>query len=340
MARPSLAAFGWGVGFFAPPVFLSMREARAGRWRSSRRPSPCISSPGPRRRQSAWLYRRLGAPRATKVAALCLAGGAWAGRWPTAPWQLFVAGVIGGIGWGGMSAAALNAIVAPWFVRSRPVALAMAYNGASVGGIILSPLWVVAIGTLGFPLAAASIGLVIVVTTWFLADRVFSHTRSPWTCARRQRRGTLPASVTSTAARPLPGRLLWRDRRFLTLAAGMTLGLFAQVGLMAHLFSLLAPALGAQQAGLAMGLITAMAIAGRTALGWAMPLWADRRLVACASYAAQLAGSVVSSPPAPASRFSCSASCCSGWGSAMPRRCRRSSPRWSSRRTMCSVPWH
>ena len=37
-------------------------------------------------------------------------------------------------------------------------------------------------------------------------------------------------------------------RRFLTLAAGMALGLFAQVGLLTHLFSLLVPALGAQAA--------------------------------------------------------------------------------------------
>ena len=44
----------------------------------------------------------------------------------------------------------------------------------------------------------------------------------------------------------------------------MALGLFAQIGLVAHLFSLLVPALGAQQAGLAMGLATALAIAGRT----------------------------------------------------------------------------
>ena len=73
----------------------------------------------------------------------------------------------------------------------------------------------------------------------------------------------------------------------------MALGLFAQIGLVAHLFSLLVPALGAQQAGLAMGLVTAVAIAGRTLLGWAMPAGADRRLVACASYAAQLAGSIV-----------------------------------------------
>ena len=45
-----------------------------------------------------------------------------------------------------MGAAAINAIVSPWFVRTRPAALSMAYNGASIGGVIFSPLWVAAIG--------------------------------------------------------------------------------------------------------------------------------------------------------------------------------------------------
>ena len=57
----------------------------------------------------------------------------------------------------------------------------------------------------------------------------------------------------------------------LSLAAGMRLGLFAQIGLLAHLFSLLVPALGQQLAGFAAGLATAAAIAGRTLVGWLMP---------------------------------------------------------------------
>ena len=39
-----------------------------------------------------------------------------------------------------------------------------------------------------------------------------------------------------------------------------------------------------------MGLVTAMAIIGRSLIGWAMPADADRRLMACASYAVQIAG--------------------------------------------------
>ena len=93
-------------------------------------------------------------------------------------------------------------------------------------------------------------------------------------------------------APPLPGRALWRSRRFVALAAGTSLGLFAQIGLIAHLFSLLAPALGSQAAGFAAGLATACAIAGRTLTGWLLPPGADRRVAAAASYCLQACGSV------------------------------------------------
>jgi len=291
-----LAVFGWGMGFYGPPIFLSViREARG--W-----PLALVSTAvtvhflvgavvGARLPA---LHRRLGAPAVTKVGALSLAVGILGWSTATEPWQLFLATALSGAGWGAMSAAAINAIVSPWFVRTRPAALAMAYNGGSIGGVVFSPLWVAAIGMLGFATAAAAIGLVVALTMWVLTDLVFSRTpeqmgRTPDGDAP----GTRPTSLTSPAARPLPGALLWRNRKFLALSAGMALGLFAQIGLVAHLYSLLSPALGAQQAGLAMGLATALAIAGRTAIGWAMPLGADRRLVACAGYGAQLTGSIV-----------------------------------------------
>lgn len=291
-----LAAFGWGVGFYGPPVFLSaVREARG--W-----PLALISSAitvhfvagAATGANLPSLYRRFGASGVTKAAAVCLGVGACGWAIAAAPWQLFVAALISGAGWGGMSAAALNAIVSPWFVRARPAALAMAYNGGSVGGVMFSPLWVSAIGTLGFSMAAASVGLLMVLATWILADRLLFRTPQDMRLAPDGGvPGSPPASVTPMDARPLPGSLLWQDARFLTLSAGMTFGLFAQIGLTAHLFSLLAPALGAQQAGLAMSLVTLMAIAGRTLLGRLMPLGADRRFIACAGYAVQLAGSIV-----------------------------------------------
>ena len=196
-----------------------------------------------------------------------------------------------GAGWAGMGGAAVNAIVSPWFVRARPAALSMAYNGASVGGVVFSPLWVAAIAALGFPAAAAVIGTVMLVVIWILADLLMS--RTPEQMGLRPD-GDAPGALApvGSVAAPRPGSLLWRNATFATLAAGMAIGLFAQIGLIAHLFSLLVPTLGAQGAGLAMGLATAMAIVGRTAIGWLMPSGADRRRVAAASYAVQIVGCV------------------------------------------------
>jgi MFS family permease len=290
-----LAAFGWGLGFFGPPVFLSVIHESHG-W-----PLVLISGaislhfligavvganlPA--------LHRRFGAAAITKTGAVAMAAGLAGWSMANAPWHLFVAATLSGAGWATMSAAALNAIVSPWFARTRPLALSMAYNGGSVGGIVFSPLWVAGIGALGFPVTACAVAAVTVTLVWALAERVFSKT--PEMVMSRLDGDALDApavSVTSAAARPLPGLLLWRDLRFRTLAAGMTLGLFAQIGLMAHLFSLLVPALGAQRAGLAMSLVTVMAMTGRTLVGWLMPPGADRRLLACGGYVLQAAGCV------------------------------------------------
>jgi hypothetical protein len=291
-----LAVFGWGIGFYGPPVFLSaVHDARG--W-----PVALVSTAvtvhflvgAVAGANLPAFHRRFGAPTVTKAGALCLAVGVFGWAAAASPWQLFVTATLSGAGWGAMSAAALNTIVSPWFVRTRPAALAMAYNGGSIGGVIFSPLWVAAVGALGFSSAAAAIGLIMTLTMWVLAELFFSRTPQQMGLAPDGDTPDTPEiAVTSPAAKPLPGALLWSDRKFMTLSAGMAIGLFAQIGLTAHLFSLLVPALGAQRAGLAMGLVTAMAVAGRTLLGWLIPVGADRRLLACAGYAAQLAGSIV-----------------------------------------------
>jgi MFS family permease len=291
----TLAVFGLGMGFHGPAVYLhAIHESRG--W-----PLALISTavtvhflvgaivvanlPA--------LYRRHGIPTVTKAGAVLLAVGIFGWAIAAAPWQLFAATLLSGAGWVTMGVAAINAIVAPWFNRARPAALAMAYNGGNIGGVVFSPLWAAAIGAVGFPAAAAGIGLVMAITMWILADRVFSRTPQQMQLTPDgDAPGAAAASLTSSAAKPLPGSRLWRDPKFLTLAAGMALGLFAQIGLIVHLFSLLVPALGATPAGLAMGLVTVMAIIGRSLIGWAMPADADRRLVASASYAVQIAGCV------------------------------------------------
>ncbi len=207
------------------------------------------------------------------------------------PWQLFAAALASGGGWVTLGAVSVNAVIARWYERARPVALAKAYNGASIGGVVFSPLWVALIASVGFLSATAIVGVVMVAVVAFLARLVFARTRDQLGQLRDgDAPGTPPANVTSADARPLPGTALWRDRRFQTLAAGMATGLFVQIGLIAHLFNLLVPAMGAQSAGLAMGLATACAIAGRIVVARAIPAGRDRRLAAGAAYAVQLTG--------------------------------------------------
>jgi MFS family permease len=289
-----LAVFGWGIGFYGPPIFLHAIQATRG-W-----PLALVSTAVTAHfvigalaaANLPALHRRFGIARVTKAGAVLLAVGIFGWASATAPWQLLLATALSGLGWAAMSAAAINAIVSPWFVRARPAALSMAYNGGSIGGVVFSPLWVAAIGALGFPAAAATIGAVAVLTLWCLADLLFSRTPAQMGLMPDGDAGSPSPHCPAPSAPLLAGRSLWRDVKFLTLSAGMALGLFAQIGLIAHLFSLLAPALGAQSAGWAMALATALAIAGRTLVGWLMPAGAGRRLVACVSYAVQIAGSM------------------------------------------------
>jgi hypothetical protein len=290
-----LAVFGWGVGFYGPPVYLhAVQEAR--HWSVALVSSAVTLHFLVRAIVVAnltALYRRFGLPAVTKGGAIALAVGVLGWAVARAPWELLLATLLSGAGWVAMGAAAVNAIIAPWFVHKRPAALAMAYNGASIGGVVFSPLWVAAIASLGFPSAAAVIGAIMVVTIWLLADRFFSRTPHSTGQSPDGEPAGAPSVAAPSAAQALPGSLLWRDRAFLTLAAAMALGLFAQIGLIAHLFSLLVPALGGPAAGILMGLATASAIVGRTLVGWLMPPGSDRRLIACASLVVQIAGSVI-----------------------------------------------
>lgn len=288
-----LATFGWGVGFYGPPVYLhTVHEMRG--WSLDVISiavtvhflfGAIVITNLPK------LYEQFGVPRVTKAGSIALAAGVTGWALAREPWQLFVATLLSGGGWVTMGAAAVNAIVAPWFVRTRPAALSSAYNGSSIGGVVFSPLWVVTIGLLGFPWAAVVIGLIMIITIWILADVYYSK-RPELMGLSADGDATSAASVTPLFEPALPSKQLWKDWRFITLAAGMALGLFAQIGLLAHLFSLLVPALGAQFAGFAAGAATAAAIVGRTVVGWLMPVGADRRLFGCGNYCVQILGSL------------------------------------------------
>lgn len=289
----TVAVFGWGVGFYGPPVFLfAVHEARG--W-----PIGLVSAAVTSHfllgalvvANLPALHRRFGLVGVTRAGGLLTALGVLGWALAAEPWQLFAATLLSGAGWAATGAAAINAMVSPWFAARRPAALSLAYNGASVGGILFSPLWVFLMAGFGFLTAAAWVGGVMALALWFLSGRCFSQTPASL--------GQMPdgAAAGSAPARPASpqaaGSALWRDRRFVTLVLATSLGLFAQIGLIAHLFSVMVVPMGPQLAGLAAGLATVCAILGRTGMGFLLKPGADRRRAAAANYALQVVGSLV-----------------------------------------------
>jgi len=284
-----LAVLAWGVGFYGPGVYLHALHAREG-WSAGLVSGAItlhfLASAAIVTRLPA-LHRRFGAVAVTRAGALASALGVLGWSTAAAPWQLVPAALLTAIGWSAHSGAAINALLSPWFDRRRPAALSLAFNGASMGGVLFSPLWAGLIAWLGFAGAGLVVAVLLLAVVWPMAGRWFGATPAAL---------GLHADGATTAPPPRPPaeppRPLWRQPGFRSLSLGFALGLTAQIGLLATLFAILAPALGTTGAGLALSLATACAVAGRTAVGALMPAGMDRRLIGVLNFAVQIAGSI------------------------------------------------
>jgi hypothetical protein len=292
----TVAIFTWGIGFYGPPIFLSAIHRTRG-WSI-----PLISAAITCNMligafvmsRLASFHARFGVATVTRTGAVLTALGLVGWAVAAEPWQLFAVTPFTASGWALTSGAALNAMVSPWFDRRRPAALSMAYNGASAGGIIFAPLWVALIGNFGFPAAAALVGIAMVATVWWLAGRYLTQTPAD---LGLQVDGGVAGNITRpsrpvVAVEPIGPGGPWRDRRLITQAVAASLGLFAQIGLVMLLFSLLVPALGPDGAGLVMGLATVAALAGRSIPALVMRPWINRRFVGMVNGFVQVCGSL------------------------------------------------
>ncbi|BBP59953.1 MFS transporter [Pseudomonas sp. St316] len=289
-----LAIIGWGIGFYGPPIYMQAVMERTG-W-----PIAQVSAAVTLHFLSGTLvianlprlYARFGIPTVTLLGSILL--GIGVNIWANANqlWGLYAGAVCSGIGWVTLGAAAVNTLIAPWYVRERPKALGKAYNGASLGGVIFSPLWVLLIERFGFAMAALVISMVAVLLIGAFAFLVFS--KSPQSLGQHPDNADQPEPVPiSASAMPWTAMQTLRSASFRTLAAGMSLGLFAQIGLIAHLYSILVGRMGAHDASFAMGLATASAMGGRYVAARLMIQGMNRRQLACLGYAIQMLGTLM-----------------------------------------------
>jgi len=281
-----VATFGWAFGFYGQSVYLAELH-RAHGWRAS-----LISG------ATTFFYlfgalavvfvseavKKFG-PRACLIAGTCATAiAAIAIGQVREHWQLYIAAAMLALGWAGTSLGMITNTLGLWFNRKRGMAISLALNGASFGGIAGVPLLVIAIAHFGFSAAmiiAAGVMVVLVVPT------VLIFVGKPPLLVHSAAASVADASSSSQ----IRARAL-RDIAFLSVTTAFALVLFAQVGFIVHLISFLDPVIGRASATTAIALLTAMAVIGRVLFSTVIDRL-NQRLASAISFMSQAAALLV-----------------------------------------------
>jgi MFS family permease len=276
-----VATFGWGFGFYGQAVYLAELHRLHG-W-----PTSLIAA-------GTTFFYLLGAVMVIFVSEAvrafgprnCLLGGVVAMASAavligqiTAPWQLYAVNVLLALGWAGTSLGIITNTLGLWFDHKRGMAISLALNGASFGGIAGVPLLVMAIGHFGF--SAAMISAAVTMLVLIIPVILIFVGRPPV-------RGHIATgqATTETPSTAKIRALALRDVAFLTVSIAFALVLFAQVGFIVHLISFLDPVIGRAHAATAVALLTAMAMAGRILFSAVIDRL-NQRLASAISFASQ-----------------------------------------------------
>jgi len=276
-----VATFGWGLGFYGQSVYLAELQRSQG-W-----PTSLIST------ATTFFYlfgallvafiseavRSFGPRNCLLGGVVMMAAAAVLLGEVTAPWQLYAVNALLAFGWAGTSLGIITNTLGLWFDKKRGMAISLALNGASFGGIVGVPLLVAAIGRFGFSgamtAAAATMLVLIVPVILIFVGRPPGH-------------GSVAAELTaadaSSASRTRAQA--FRDIAFLTVSIAFALVLFAQVGFIVHLISFLDPVIGRERAAIAVAMLTAMAMAGRVLFSTVIDRL-NQRLASAISFASQ-----------------------------------------------------
>ena len=283
-----LAMFCWGFGLYSHGIYLTELQRLHG-WSTS-----SISG-------AATAYylltaslvvfvsdvlARLGPRRVFMTGTCCLGGAVVLLAFVSALWQLYVVYLIMAAGSAAMHVGAITNVLGLWFDRQRGLAISLALNGASAGGILVAPALIVAIAATGF--ATAVVGAATVMAAILLPAIAIWIGRPPVrlepapTCGSRRGAAHAPALARWTRPDALRSPAFW------SVAGPFALALMAQVGFLVHQIAFLEPTIGRTRAGLAVAALTIMAIVGRLALG-AFALHLDLRRVTALSLLSQAA---------------------------------------------------
>lgn len=176
------------------------------------------------------------------------------------PWQLFLFHVVFGCSYGGVGLVPTSTIVARWFKARRPQALAVAFTGFSIGGILITPLAALLIRQSGLagaaPWLATALFLGIVPVTALVVRS------SPPSM------GLEGGGASLLAVSGIRFSEAIRSRFFFGATAAFTCAFAAQLGAIAHLYRLVNGRADSGAAALAVASVAAASLAGRLVGGW------------------------------------------------------------------------
>lgn len=275
-----LATFSWAFGFYGQSIYVAELQRLRG-W-----PASLISS-------GTTFYYLFGAALVAFVAEAiralgvrkCLIAGIFVMAAATAamgqvtePWQLYLANAMLAFGWSATSLSMINNTLGLWFDRKRGMAISLALNGASFGGIIGVPLLVAAIGHFGFS-GAMIVAAVVMVAVMIPVVLIF--------VGRPPVLRFASAAAAADAPSPIDIRArAFRDIGFLSVSSAFALVLFAQVGFIVHLISFLDSVIGRERAAVAVAVLTAMAMIGRILFSFVIDRL-NQRLASSLSFVSQ-----------------------------------------------------
>jgi len=308
-----MAMFSFGLGFYGVTVYVASLQRLHG-WSASTVSAPVTVyyvAGAVLTAAIGGVYERRGPRVVVTLASVAMVSGLAALGVVTQPWQLYPIFLVMSVGWGAMSGAAINIILAPWWQRRRGLVVSLAFNGATLGGVIVVPMLIHLIGTLGFSRAlivGAIVSLIVLLTVAAVMRRdprdlglgpdgdpvllvrdpvLLVHDPAPLV---RDVAALGHGEAQAGDERPRRGRGdALRTWRFWSVSAPFALGLAAQVGVLTHLVALVTPTLGADAAGRAVSATTAAALIGRLVTGVVVDRL-NRRFVASVTLIVQIVG--------------------------------------------------
>lgn len=179
-------------------------------------------------------------------------------------WQVYAVFLTLGFGMACLSTNTVGSTLAPWFERFQGRAMSTAMLGASIGGMIGTPLLMGGIRAWGFHTTTSIAACIAIVVVLPLAIFVLK--------ARPQDIGQVPDGTTAAHQIEPPPAVQWGSgmamttRQFRSHVIAFGVGLMVQIGFLSHHVPLAMPVLGAQGASAAVFLAAASAFLGRLLL--------------------------------------------------------------------------